>query len=221
MTSVSTRIAALAATVLCTALAPAAIAADTGGAAFEASSGDLEAKPHAMLGKPVVFEGEAQPNQAVQVQRLDDGAWVPVAQATADAKGAFVARWRTDHIGVFELRAVPATGNEVRAAQVADTVQVTVYKPAQATWYGKGWYGRKTACGYTLSAKLMGVAHKSLPCGTKVAFLFRGKTITVPVIDRGPYGKGLDWDLTTAAAKELGFLELGRVTLGAVSLKRK
>ena len=220
MTSVSKRIAAMAATVLCTAAAP-AFAADTGGAAFEPSSGELEARPHAMLGEPVRFEGEADPGQTVQVERLDDGAWVPVAKATADAKGEFVARWRTDHIGVFQLRAVPASGNEVRAAQVADTVQVTVYKQAGATWYGRGWYGRTTACGQTLSKNLMGVAHKTLPCGTKVAFLFRGRTITVPVIDRGPYGEGLSWDLTTAAAKRLGFLKLGRVTLGAVSLRRR
>ena len=214
------RIAAMAATVLCTASAP-ALAADSGGAAFEPSSGELQARSHAMLGQPVRFEGKADPGQAVEVQRLDGGTWVPVAKATADAKGEFTARWRTDHIGVFQLRAVPASGNEVRAAQVADTVQVTVYRAAQATWYGRGWYGRKTACGQTLSPKLMGVAHKTLPCGTKVAFLFRGRTVTVPVIDRGPYGEGLSWDLTTAAAKKLGFLKLGRVTLGAVSLKRR
>lgn len=218
----SKRIVAMAASVLCTVSAPAALAdTDPGGAAFVPSSGELQAREHAMLGKPVRFEGETAPNQTVEVQRLDDGAWVPVARATADDTGAFVARWRTDHIGVFELRAVPASDTEVRAAQVADTVQVTVYKPAQATWYGRGWYGRRTACGQTLSPKLMGVAHKTLPCGTKVAFMFRGRTITVPVIDRGPYGDGLDWDLTTAAAKKLGFLELGRVTLGAVSLRRR
>lgn len=214
------RIPAMAAIVLCTALAPAAAAAETGGAAFAPGSGDLDARPHALLGQNLRIAGEASPNQTVVVQRLDDGAWVTEDEVTTDAKGEFVARWRTNHIGVFELRAVPASGNEVRAAQVVDTVQVTVYKPAQATWYGKGWYGRKTACGQTLSAKLMGVAHKTLPCGTKVAFLFRGKTITVPVIDRGPFGEGLDWDLTTAAADKLGFLELGRVTLGAVSLRR-
>ena len=45
--------------------------------------------------------------------------------------------------------------------------------------------------------------------------------VTVPVIDRGPYGAGLSWDLTTAAADELGFLAAGRVTLGAVSLRKR
>jgi rare lipoprotein A (peptidoglycan hydrolase) len=67
----------------------------------------------------------------------------------------------------------------------------------------------------------MGVAHRSLPCGTKVSFLYNGRTITVPVVDRGPFGKGIDWDLTTAASDALGFTAQGRVTLGAVSLRRK
>ena len=100
-------------------------------------------------------------------------------------------------------------------------VRLTVYRQAQATWFGRGFYGHKTACGQTLSPTLMGVAHRSLPCGTKVAFYWHGRTITVPVVDRGPFGAGLSWDLTTAAADALGFTKLGRVTLGAVSLKRR
>lgn len=215
------RIAAMAATVLATALSPAALAADPGGAAFDADAPELRAKPHTMLGKAVRVMGETLPGQRVELQRLADGAWVREATATANGRGRFVARWRTDHIGVFSLRAVPATGNEVRAAQVADTVQVTVYRPAQATWYGRGWYGRTTACGQKLTPRLMGVAHKTLPCGTKVAFLFRGRTVTVPVVDRGPYGHGISWDLTTAAAERLRFIETGRGTVGAVSLRRR
>lgn len=195
---------------------------DTGGAAYDAgAAATLQAQRHVMLGKPLRFRGEARPGTKIAVQLLDEGTWTTVASAVAGQDGRYVARWRSEHIGVFELRAVPAGEASVRASSVEDPVQVTIYKPADATWYGKGWYGRRTACGYTLSRHLMGVAHKTLPCGTKVSFLYQGKTITVPVIDRGPYGKGLSWDLTTAAAEELGFLEAGRVTLGAVSLRRR
>jgi rare lipoprotein A len=64
------------------------------------------------------------------------------------------------------------------------------------SWYGPGFYGNRTACGLKLTTKTHGVAHKTLPCGTKVTFRYRGKEITVPVIDRGPYIKGRQWDLT-------------------------
>jgi rare lipoprotein A len=83
-----------------------------------------------------------------------------------------------------------------------------------ASWYGPGFYGRKTACGLRMSRKLLGVAHKKLPCGTPVAIAYGGKSITVPVVDRGPFIKGRKWDLTAAAAKAIGFAYTDR--LGAV-----
>jgi len=92
-----------------------------------------------------------------------------------------------------------------------------VFKPARATWYGPGFYGHKTACGKTMSRTLVGVANRTLPCGTKVSFLYKGRTITVPVVDRGPYSGGFDWDLTYAAAQQLGFDYTD--SLGAVSLR--
>jgi rare lipoprotein A (peptidoglycan hydrolase) len=169
-----------------------------------------------MLGEVVTFRGKALSGTRMAVQRLEDGSWVTVANATAGRSGRYVASWRTDHAGVFKVRTVPAGGAKVRASAVDDAQQMTVYRQATATWFGKGLYGRKTACGQTLTPKLMGVAHKTLPCGTKVAFYFRGRTVTVPVVDRGPFGEGITWDLTTAAADELGFTSTGKGTVGAV-----
>ena len=37
-------------------------------------------------------------------------------------------------------------------------------------WYGPGFYGKRTACGYALTQSIVGVAHRTLPCGTKVTF---------------------------------------------------
>ena len=83
------------------------------------------------------------------------------------------------------------------------------------TWYGPGWYGRKTACGNTLTDHLYGVAHKTLPCGTVVRFRFRGHTVRTKVVDRGPYAAGVDYDLTWAAARKLGVISIGRATVRA------
>lgn len=201
-------------------------AGQTGGAAYapasaQAGSAQLSAQPAAILGRVLRVSGTGTPGSQVAVQRFDSqaGAWVEAVRAPVDAQGRFVARWRTDHIGVFSIRAVPVEAGSARASSAAATLRVTVYKPARATWYGPGFYGRRTACGLRMTRSLVGVAHRGLPCGTPVALYYRGRTLTVPVVDRGPYGAGADWDLTAAAARALGFAATD--TLGAVSLGRR
>jgi hypothetical protein len=66
----------------------------------------------------------------------------------------------------------------------------------EISWYGPGFYGHRTACGQALTKALLGVAHRTLPCGTLVAFRYQGREVTVPVVDRGPYVSGRQWDLT-------------------------
>jgi Lytic transglycolase len=80
-----------------------------------------------------------------------------------------------------------------------------------ASWYGPGLWGRSTACGQTLRPQTMGVAHKTLPCGTRVKFVYRGRAVVTQVIDRGPYVDGRAWDLTKATGDALGFEGVGRV----------
>ena len=78
-----------------------------------------------------------------------------------------------------------------------------------ATWYGPGFFGRRTACGQTLTKAAIGVAHKKLPCGTPVTFAYRGHWVRAKVIDRGPFNADYRWDLTHKLAKQLGFLGAG------------
>lgn len=85
------------------------------------------------------------------------------------------------------------------------------FRSAGASWYGPGLYGRSTACGQTLSATTIGVAHRYLPCGTMVKFVYHGNAVVAPVIDRGPYVKGRAWDLTAAASEALQFEGVGLV----------
>jgi rare lipoprotein A (peptidoglycan hydrolase) len=84
-----------------------------------------------------------------------------------------------------------------------------------ATWYGPGFWGNRTACGRTLRPRTTGVAHRRLPCGTKVVFAYRGNWVRAKVIDRGPYSGNYRWDLTRKAAKRLGFLATGAGRLKA------
>jgi hypothetical protein len=94
----------------------------------------------------------------------------------------------------------------------APGVIVWHYDP-EASFYGPGFYGKRTACGLAYTRELLGVAHRTLPCGTKVTFRnpANGRTITVPVIDRGPYVSGRIWDLSGAACIALDHCYTGSI----------
>jgi rare lipoprotein A (peptidoglycan hydrolase) len=67
---------------------------------------------------------------------------------------------------------------------------------SEVSWYGPGFYGKRTACGIAYTTAILGVAHRSLPCGTLVEFKYGERSKVVPVIDRGPYVSGRSWDLS-------------------------
>lgn len=93
----------------------------------------------------------------------------------------------------------------------------TVHPTGIATWFGPGFYGHKTACGQTLTPSVEGVANRTLPCGTLIKVGYKGHTLTVPVLDRGPYSHiGADWDLTAGAAEKLGITETVRIKTSVV-----
>ena len=102
-------------------------------------------------------------------------------------------------------------GDRFAAAATGYLRKVHVYRAGHASWYGPGLYGNGTSCGGALTPGRLGVAHKSLPCGTRVTFRYRGRSATVPVIDRGPYAAGREWDLTAATKRKLGFGSTGTV----------
>lgn len=181
----------------------------------------VDVAPRALLGRTVRFAGRFDPAAAgrpVTIQRLDPRtvAWAPEASTTVAPDGTFAAVWQTRRAGRFRMRAVVEGGGAVTAAAASPEMGVTVYKPSLATWYGPGFYRKRTACGQRMSRRLVGVAHRGLPCGTLVELLYKNRTLVVPVVDRGPYSRA-NWDLTAAAARQLGFSgaeRIGIVTLG-------
>jgi rare lipoprotein A (peptidoglycan hydrolase) len=108
--------------------------------------------------------------------------------------------------------ALAATGGASAPGTTTAGTPTTPSTKAQiATWFGPGFYGQKTACGQTMSPVIVGVASRTLPCGTLVLVNYKGHRLTVPVIDRGPYGNGATWDLTWGAASALTITETVRI----------
>jgi rare lipoprotein A len=105
-----------------------------------------------------------------------------------------------------------ATGGASGYAPEDEEIAFSPFRYAGASWYGgPSMWGRQTACGKTLRPSTLGVAHKTLPCGTTVKFVYHGHVLVTQVIDRGPYVKGRAWDFTKAASEELDFEGVGRV----------
>ena len=164
-----------------------------------------------LLGDVVRVHGTltgARAGDGVVVQSLDATAgWQQAATATVGDDGTFDAAWKPLHSGHMRLRAVPAdqatTATSAGAADLPGR-DVTVFRRARATWYGPGFYGRRTACGTRLTRRTLGVAHMTLPCGALVELFKDGRTVTAPVIDRGPFRAGTTYDLTYATAQALG-----------------
>jgi rare lipoprotein A (peptidoglycan hydrolase) len=83
------------------------------------------------------------------------------------------------------------------------------YKTAQASTFAT--YGEALACGGSLEPGTIGVAHRTLPCGTKLSLKHGPNHLNVAVIDRGPYVRGREFDLTQSTADELHFNGLGPI----------
>lgn len=135
-----------------------------------------------------------------------------IALAVASLGGISAAQAATGGAGAFPPPApapAPAPETTTTTPNYEGVVFSTPMRYGGASWYGPGLYGRQTACGQTLGPTTLGVAHKTLPCGTTVKFAFHGRTLITQVIDRGPYIKGRAWDLTIAASKALGFESAG------------
>jgi rare lipoprotein A len=169
------------------------------------------AKHHVMYGSKAPVHGRLTSRASgkrVFVQIRSGRRWKTVARTKTLSGGRFRTHWSGSRLGRFNLRvAAPASGAPARTARG----KVIVYRAAAASWYGPGLYGNKLACGGTLTPGTLGVANKTLPCGTKVTLRYHGHMATVPVVDRGPYAAGRVYDLTAATKSKLHFGSTGTV----------
>ena len=132
----------------------------------------------------------------------------PGAQAATGGAESALPVAAEEEAATTETEGVTAAASAFNEAELS----FTPYRIAGASWYGgKTMWGRHTACGQILRPTTVGVANKTLPCGTPVKFVWHGHSVIAPVIDRGPYIKGRAWDLTSAAAERLEFEGIGRI----------
>lgn len=172
-----------------------------------------KATRHRRVGQAVRVRGRLLPRVAGRTVRLEvrtGKRWRLVDRARTGKGGRFRAAWTPSGPGSYRLRARFA-GGRLAAADGKRFGRVRSYRAGFASWYGPGLYGNTLGCGGTLTPSTLGVAHKTLPCGTKVTFRYRGRSVTVPVVDRGPYVGGREWDLTSATKQRLGFGSTGTV----------
>jgi rare lipoprotein A len=112
--------------------------------------------------------------------------------------------------------ALADAGGAPASSGSSSSVPAQVRPSGVATWFGPGFYGKQTACGQTLTPAVVGVANRTLPCGTLVSVTYEGHNLTVPVLDRGPYSHGANWDLTAGAAEALDITETVRIATRVV-----
>lgn len=160
---------------------------------------------HVRAGRRVVVRGTVRPgvSGATASLQLRQGArWVTIDRDRTGARGGYVLRERLSHAMSAPARVVIRSG----AARLQRRVgRVNAYRVAHASWYGPGLYGNHLGCGGRLGYRTVGVAHKGLPCGTRLTVRHRGRSLRVRVIDRGPYVGGREYDLTAATARKLRF----------------
>ncbi len=109
------------------------------------------------------------------------------------------------------LAATTGGASAPATVKAAASVKKKVHPSGIATWFGPGFYGQETACGQTLTPAVVGLANRTLPCGTLVKVTYAGHSLVMPVLDRGPYSHIADWDLTSGAAEALGITETVRI----------
>jgi hypothetical protein len=199
-----------------------------GGAALaqtEAPSADAAAAPapsriavtakrlNVRVGRTVVVRGVLRPRQAdriVRLERLVRGRWRQLDGALTTAGGRFTLRHRTRGVDTSLLR-LRFRGDRTARASSRGIGRMNAFRAALASWYGPGLYGNALGCGGRLSPGTIGVAHKSLPCGTTVVLRNGSRVVRAKVIDRGPYVGAREFDLTAATKYRLGFGSVGTV----------
>jgi rare lipoprotein A (peptidoglycan hydrolase) len=159
---------------------------------------------HVRVGRTVVVVGSGAPATTTSLQIKRRGKWRTIDRDATASSGRFTLRDRM-------RRPMSARARVLVDGATMPVGRVNAYRLASASWYGPGLYGNHLGCGGRLTPGRLGVAHKSLPCGSKLTLRKGSRTVSVRVIDRGPYVAGREFDLTAATARKLHFQGHGAI----------
>ena len=182
-------------------------------------------------GSRVTVKGRVAAPGTVKLQIQRRGRWVTLDRDRTSAAGRYVlrkrvrgplsvrARVRTNagasrtvgRLNVYRHALASWYGPGLFGNALGCGGRLNVYRRALASWYGPGLFGNPLGCGGRLGYGTVGVANKSLPCGTRVTIRHRGRVMRVRVIDRGPYVGAREFDLTAATARKLRFTGHGAI----------
>lgn len=151
--------------------------------------------------------GAGESGLTVALQALGSHGWHTLLRTRTRALGRFRINYKPRHDGSQWVR-LRFTGDAYLLGSHRRLGQLNVFRLAVASWYGGGG---EMACGGELTSSTLGVANKTLPCGTRVTLRYGRRTINVAVVDRGPYVAGREFDLTEATKRALGFGDTGEV----------
>jgi hypothetical protein len=149
----------------------------------------------------------ARAGRTVLLQALGRHGWRTLAHSRTAAHGRFRLSYTPRRLA-SELVRLRVGGDPFARPAHRRLGRLNVYRLAGASWYGGGG---GLACGGSLSSSTLGVANKTLPCGTLVTLRYNGRSVRVPVVDRGPYVAGREFDLTEATKQAIGFGDTGTV----------
>lgn len=161
-----------------------------------------------LAGDPISVAGRLLPRRAgrtVTLQGHSATGWRTLGHARTGGRGGFAVRYTPRDTGIARRLRVVFGGDRANARSVKPAGAMSVYRESVASWYQDSG---ATGCGFHAG---LGVANRTLPCGTRVRFRHAGRTVTATVDDRGPYVGGREFDLNQNTAAALGFAGVGTV----------
>jgi rare lipoprotein A len=129
----------------------------------------------------------------------------PLVEGTPSVAGDIASKFPPGAI----IQPLPAR-DDVEAEE--DVVARKIIGSGEASYYGPGFAGRRTASGEIFNPSKLTAAHRTLPMGSKVRVVNKrnGKSVIVRINDRGPFTKGRVIDLSVAAARQINMIQSGK-----------
>jgi hypothetical protein len=172
--------------------------------------GPVSREQDVLTGQRDVFTGSLNPRlrgRQVLLQVRQHQRWWTVAHSRTGARSRYELSYQPTAGGTVAVRVLFPGGATSKPTRRRLGL-LKIYHLALASWYGGGGY---LACGGILTSSTLGVANKTLPCGTMVTLRYGGRSVRVPVVDRGPFVPGREFDLTEATKNALGFDGVGEL----------